>query len=192
MNFIEQLNKLDTSLFLYLNGKHNSFFDFIMYWASDKFIWILLYALIIFMLIKKLKTNEAVLIFLMVIMLIISSDQLSATILKNLIHRLRPCHNEHIKDLIHIVGDCGGQFGFVSSHAANCFALFTFLTIIFHKQIPRLKYVFFLWPVLVSYSRIYLGVHYPGDVICGAVLGIILGYLFSKIYFYSQEKLANK
>ena len=192
MNFIEQLNKLDTSFFLYLNGKHNAFFDFIMYWASNKFIWIPLYVLIIFLLVKKLKANEAVLIFLMVIMLIVSSDQLSATLLKNFFHRLRPCHNEEIKNLIHLVGDCGGQFGFVSSHAANCFALFTFLIIIFHKQIPHLKYVFFLWPVLVSYSRIYLGVHYPGDVFCGAVLGIILGYLFSKIYFYFQGKLANK
>jgi undecaprenyl-diphosphatase len=98
-----------------------------------------------------------------------------------LVQRLRPCHESAIQQLVHVVGDCGGQFGFCSSHAANSFTLATSLFLLFGKQIPSLKY-FYLWAIIVSYSRIYVGVHYPLDVVTGAGIGVLAAIFCNFIY----------
>ena len=103
------------------------------------------------------------------------ADQLASGLLKPLVARLRPCHNDSVNiKLILIDGICGGQYGFVSSHAANVFAVFIFFVLknVFQKIKPMI-YVLLVWAVVVSLSRVYLGVHYPGDVLCGAVVGVI-------------------
>ena len=186
MNFIEQLKKFDVELFLYINGKHNAFFDFMMYWFSDRLIWIPFYLLLLILIAKNFTKKETLLMLVFVAVLITFSDQLSAHLLKNFFHRLRPCHNEQLKKLIHLVSDCGGQYGFVSSHATNSFALAIYLSFTARKKIAWLKFMLIPWAILVSYSRIYCGVHYPADIFCGALLGISLGYLFEEIYFYVE------
>lgn len=176
------LSELDTNLFLALNGLHNSFFDSVMYWASNKWIWIPFYAWIFFQIIRIDRKNIfRILIF--SVLLIAASDQLSGLI-KNSTERPRPCHEVAIAEKVHLVNNhCGGKFGFVSSHAANSFALLTFLFLILKGKDKRLIKLTLTWALLVSYSRIYLGAHYPGDIIGGALLGALLGQLFSMIYF---------
>lgn len=179
---LERLKALDTSFFLYLNGKHNAFFDPIMYWASDKFFWIPFY-LIIAILIIRIYRKRSILIFVGIAILITISDQLASGLIKPWAERLRPSHNPAIENLVHLSrAGAGGLYGFVSSHAANSFALFAFLSIVLCSKFKWLKYVLFLWAILTSYSRIYVGVHYPGDVLCGAALGIMLGISLSVLF----------
>lgn len=99
--------------------------------------------------------------------------------------RLRPCHNPEIADLVHTInGACGGKYGFVSSHASNTFALAIFIGFIFKKHVAWMLYFMLCWAAIVTYSRIYVGVHYPGDVLGGALLGSIIGFLMWKTLVY--------
>jgi undecaprenyl-diphosphatase len=176
---IEHLNRLDTDLFLFLNSLHSPFWDKVMLFMSGKIEWIPLYLVLAGWVIYKLRW-KSVLVFATVALLIIASDQLSV-LFKELFGRLRPCHNPKIQDLIHMADDyCGKPYGFVSSHAANTFALATFTSILFKKRVYTC-FIFF-WAALVSYSRVYLGVHYPGDVLGGMLLGAGLGILFYWLY----------
>lgn len=187
---IEQLNELDIRLFLFLNGLHNSFFDFIMFWASERFIWIPFYAVIAYLLIRKFKL-KFLFIALMIALLIVLSDQISATFIKPFVFRLRPCHNMLIAHKIHLVNNhCGGKYGFVSSHASSCFAFAVFVSLLVKDKMPLLKYIVLPWALFVSYSRIYLGVHYPGDILGGAVLGSLLAYIIYRAYTYGEKKYA--
>jgi undecaprenyl-diphosphatase len=184
---METLKIIDTSLFLILNGMHNDFFDFIMYWASNKYIWIPLYLFVLFIVYKEYK-KPAFIIFVVAIVLIIATDELTSAGIKNLVKRPRPSHEASIADSIHLVKDYhGGQYGFPSSHAANSFALSVFIFLLLRKRYPWIKFVMFHYAILVSYSRIYLGVHYPSDVLGGIIVGSILG-----IIFYELLKFINK
>jgi undecaprenyl-diphosphatase len=173
---IEQLAYWDEQLFLLINGKHNTFYDFVMFWASEKFIWIPLYALLLYYLVRHYRRNT-IAILLFIVLLVFLTDQTSVWI-KNSVERMRPCHEPALAGLVHIVREkCGGTFGFVSSHAANHFGLVAFLSFLIKKTNRYIVYLLVLWAIFVSYSRIYLGVHYPGDILFGALLGIILGWL---------------
>ena len=179
-------------MLLFLNGIHNSFFDFLMYWISYKPTWIPFYIFLLFLVIKhyKLRTLD-VLVF--TAFLITASDQISVHCFKDVFHRLRPCHDPVIQTYVHLVnGECGGSFGFVSSHAANSFAICFFLIQILGKKIKYLTPGMIIWAAVVSYSRIYLGVHYPFDVFCGALLGIIVGYTIGKSFNWYYQKYVKK
>ena len=183
---IETLNSWDTDLFLALNGAHNSFWDFIMWWASNKLIWIPLYAFFLFLIIRVFKW-KSIWILLSVAILITLSDQLSVHLFKNIFQRLRPCHEPLLDGLVHIVnGKCGGQFSFVSSHAANSFALATFILLLLKRNYKYLFIPVLIWLTLVGYSRIYLGVHYPGDIIVGGLFGFFIGWI---VYFLISRLL---
>ncbi len=172
---LEYLAQLDIKWFLSLNGMHNEFWDTIMWHISATKTWIPLYVVILFFVFKKLKW-EGFVALLFFALLIVFADQSSVKLFKNIFERLRPCHNQEIKHLVHIVNNkCGGQFGFVSSHAANTFALAIFSSLFFRKRWVTIY--FFAWAAIVSYSRIYLGVHFPFDVISGALLGMLIGVL---------------
>jgi undecaprenyl-diphosphatase len=172
---LDYLIQLDTKWFLFLNGLHNPFWDTIMWYISAVKTWIPLYAVILFFVFKKMKWQGfiAVLFF---ALLITFADQGSVKLFKNVFERLRPCHNPEIQHLVHTInGKCGAQFGFVSSHAANTFALAMFSSLFFRRRWVSIS--FFVWAAVVSYSRIYLGVHFPFDVIGGALLGAFIGVL---------------
>lgn len=125
-----------------------------------------------------------------VVVLIVLSDQLSVHAFKNVIHRLRPCHNPEIQSIVHLLnGRCGGSYGFVSSHAANVFALAMFLYLFFRAKINRFGIWIFAWAAVVAYSRVYAGVHYPGDIIVGALLGAGIGVTVYKLYEMAAARI---
>jgi undecaprenyl-diphosphatase len=181
---LEKLNSLDTQLFLYLNNKHCTFLDVIMYWMSDKVFWIPFYVIMLLLITWYLK-KKSIPILVCIAVLITLSDQISANFIKDLVKRPRPSHALALQGLVHLSkAGPGGQYGFVSSHASNCFALFCFLSLVLPKSFRNLKYILCFWAIIISYSRIYNGVHYPGDVMGGALLGALLAWLISLVYFW--------
>jgi len=188
---LEYLIKKDIDIFLILNGFHNDIFDFIMWWISNTIIWIPLYILIIYLIVKKHK-QKGIIFIVLAGLLILLSDQGSLHLFKNVFHRLRPCHNPELEGLVHIVwGKCGGSYGFVSSHAANMFAVATYVFLILRKHYRYFTIGLLFWAALVSYSRIYLGVHYPADVFFGALLGVVCGTITWHIACFIQKKYNN-
>jgi undecaprenyl-diphosphatase len=171
---LETLNHWDTQLFLFLNGLHSPFMDRVMWFVSGKIQWLPLYLIILGLLIHRFRWRTAW-ILLGVAVLITMSDQASVHLFKETFQRLRPCHQPDIAALVHLVNDyCGGQFGFVSSHASNSFAIAVFTGLFLSRRYYWIGIL--VWATLVGYSRIYLGVHFPGDIMGGALLGSLLAY----------------
>ncbi len=191
MSIIENLKQLDTELFLYLNSKHNSLFDFIMYWASHKWFWIPLYAFFLFLALKYFGKKVWIVVGVAVLAIILS-DQISTQLFKNVFLRYRPCHNLLIQSKVHLNGNCGGMYGFVSSHAANTFALASLLFLLFKNKKKYFGIFIFTWACLVSYSRVYNGVHYPADIAVGGILGVLIGAMMYRLFLIAEKKLLNE
>lgn len=179
------MNKLiqtDSDLFLFLNGLHVDWMDRMMVIITEMWAWMPLYLLLIYWTIKQYG-KRSWLVFLTVCIVVLFSDQLASHVCKPLFQRLRPCYNVDFQYIIHLPnGMAGGRYGFVSSHAANTFSVATFLTAALTKYRPWAAIVLFLWALLSSYSRIYIGFHYPGDIVCGAILGAFVGMAFWKVF----------
>ncbi|MFA5045850.1 MAG: phosphatase PAP2 family protein [Paludibacter sp.] len=183
MNIINTLNLWDTNLFLFINGIHASFFDGIMFAISAKLTWVPLYIAALYVVIKKWK-RESVWVILALVLCIVIADQVSSGFIKHAVQRLRPSHAEDLKGMVHLVkGYGGGMFGFVSSHAANSFGFALLSSILFKNR--KYTFVIFGWAALLSYSRVYLGVHYPGDILGGMIVGV----LAALICFFAIKKL---
>jgi undecaprenyl-diphosphatase len=167
----------DQQLLLYLNGLGDSSFDPFWLLVTGKWFWIPLYIIFIYFLAKTYPLKSLVYIFIFIALGIAISDQL-AGIFKHGFLRLRPCHNPLLIPKMRMV-TCGGTYGFYSSHASNSFFLATFLSFLLKDKFRWFPWLIFSWAALVSYSRIYLGVHFPGDIFCGMLAGLLLGGLFS-------------
>ena len=175
------MGALDARLFLWLNGMHADWLDSVMVALTEMWPWIPIYIFWAFLVIRRYG-KRSVWLFLAVALVVLCSDQLSAHVCKPLFHRLRPCFNPELEGLVHLPkGFPGGQYGFVSSHAANTFAIAAFLTAALRRSWRWVGWTLYGWAAISSYTRIYMGVHYPGDILCGAVLGILIGLIIWKL-----------
>jgi len=186
MEFLNLLKSWDKDLLLFLNGMHSPLWDYSMTLFTLTPTWLIFYATILAIIVKK-HGKKSLFIFFAIALMILCADQFSG-ILKHTVQRLRPSNDPALSQLVYIFFKKGGQFGFVSAHAANTFAIATFTSLLFLNR----KYAIFIfpWAILISYSRIYLGVHYPGDVIFGAILGIGVGIGIYKLLNYAESRLS--
>lgn len=183
MELADRLDALDKQVFLAINALHASTLDPLMVLVSEMLTWFPLYAFLLFILGKRLGRRAIGIAIPVLAAMILFSDKGSVLLFKENFQRLRPCHVPELQGYVHIVdGHCGGKFGFVSSHASNHFAIAVFMAGILAGRPRWAAPALVTWAALVSYSRIYLGVHYPGDVLAGAIYGAMIGWLFLLLF----------
>jgi undecaprenyl-diphosphatase len=181
------LQHLDQQLFLFLNSHNSPFWDSVMYAISGRVIWAPLYLAILLYLVFTYK-RKFLIIIPFIIIAVTLADQVSVQLFKDIFMRLRPCHEPSLTGMVHLVkGECGGLYGFVSSHASNSFNV-ALLSLMFIKK-RWYTICIIIWASVIGYSRIYLGVHYPGDVICGAMVGAFIGWGLYKLYELTDNKV---
>ncbi len=185
---IEVLHGWDVAAFEFLNGIHSAWMDPIMATISARATWVPIYVMLAWAIFREKGWGDLVLVGLLLGLVVILADQIASGWIKPMVQRYRPCQVEAGLDFaVHVVeGKCGGKYGFVSSHAANFLAMATMLSFRFpHRPWP---WIFFALAGITSYSRIYLGVHYPGDVLAGGSIGILMGWLGWCLYRWIQRK----
>ena len=178
---LETLVNFDRNLFLILNGMNSDFMDSVMFWVADRFIWIPLYVVLAVFLVRKFG-NQGYMMIVFTVLLILISDQ-SSVLIKNVFERLRPCQDDTLSFLVHTVQNkCGGKFGFVSSHAANTMAIFTYILLLSRNSNKWITRITFAWVILIGYCRVYMGVHFPADIVGGWMVGILAAFITYTIY----------
>ncbi|HHZ65969.1 MAG TPA: phosphatase PAP2 family protein [Flavobacteriales bacterium] len=188
---IDFITAADTKLFMFLNGMHSELMDPLMVLISGKFEWIPLYILLLALIGIKIGWKNLIIILPFVFLLVVLTDQ-SSVMIKNLVARLRPCHDPLIMGQVHTVNEhCGGQFSFVSSHAANTFGLAIFVGLLLKPIYKHMLLILAIWALVVSYSRIYLGVHYPLDIVMGALLGGVTGCYVHRLYACQSGRIRS-
>ncbi len=176
---MEEIILEDKQAMIFLNNLGSSTFDPFWILVSEKWFWIPLYIIFLYFLYKNFNKKSLFYILLFVALGITASDQI-ANIFKFGFERLRPCHDPSLEGLLREV-KCGGKFGFYSAHSSNSFFVATYLTMLLGKKIKQLPYFLFVWAAIVAYSRVYLGMHFPGDIIVGAIMGILLALFFGTL-----------
>jgi undecaprenyl-diphosphatase len=170
-----------------LNGSYSAFTDAVSVFASNRFAWIPLYAWLLFILYRRY-AQQTWKVILAVVLLIVLSDQ-GSNLLKNSVKRLRPCHSNYLATQVHTYeNDCGSMYGFVSSHAANATALTVFILLLLGREHKSLRIVLPLYALLVCWSRIMLGRHYPLDILGGMMLGASLALLLAILLKKNLQK----
>lgn len=184
---LETIKAIDESLFVYLNALHNSFFDRLMWLFSEMLYWVPLYVWFLWMLYKRYPTQYWT-VLVAIILMIVASDQI-CNVVKESVMRLRPSQDPHLQAMVHTInGYRGGMYGFYSSHASNTFTVALFMITTIAKERKYIIPIALIYAILTAYSRVYLGVHYPGDILMGAIMGTLLGTGFA----ITHDKLRNR
>ena len=174
-----ELIQWDKELMIFLNNLGSDGFDSFWKYVSAIWVWVPFYAMLIYLLYKKLPLNSFIFALIFIALGVTASDQI-ASIFKNGIQRFRPCHDPSLEGLLREV-TCGGKYGFYSAHASSTFFLASYLTFLLKNKVKMIPYILFPWAAMVAYSRIYLGVHFPLDILMGACMGFLLGGFFSTL-----------
>ena len=183
---IDYLNDIDAGALLAVNGLHDMFQDAFWWMVSAKWSSVLLGLALVWCLMRQ-NRRHALLVLAMLVLAFALADQVSSGLIKHLVERLRPTHDPSLGSMVHVVnGYRGGMYGFVSSHAANSFAAAMFLVLVMRHRAVTLS--MFTWALLQCYSRVYLGVHYPGDILGGIVVGLLVGWLVWLLMRWIQRR----
>ncbi|WP_269240479.1 phosphatase PAP2 family protein [Flavobacterium limnophilum] len=176
---LEKILSLDVKLFVFLNSLGSDTYDGLWLIITKQIYWTPLFLFLLYLVFRKLGAKQALFLMLFVAILLVCTDQI-ANLFKNGVQRLRPCNNPEINSFIRIV-QSRNSFSFFSGHATSSMAVTTFLYLIFKRDF-KYFWLLFLWPLIFAYSRIYLGLHYPLDIISGYLCGAILAFLMFKLY----------
>jgi undecaprenyl-diphosphatase len=182
---LEKILSLDQQTFIFLNGLGSDKFDVFWLFITKQSNWTPFFVTVLYFIHKKIGTKQILFLILSIAVLVTFTDQ-TTNLIKNAVQRLRPCNNEEIMATIRIVKS-SETFSFFSGHATNSMAVATFLFLLFKSKFKYLGFLF-LWPLIFAYSRIYLGLHYPLDIISGYIFGAFSGFLCYKLFQIAQKK----
>ena len=185
MGIIQTISDWDKSAFLYLNSLHTDLLDYVMTLFTFTPTWLLFYGVTLYIIIRKYG-KKSVPVIISLVLIILLSDQISG-VFKHSVMRLRPSNDPGVAPLAHVFFTKGGLYGFVSAHAANAFSFAAFSALLFRSR----GYTIFIypWACVIAYTRIYLGVHYPGDILGGMVLGTLVGWGVFKLLIVLEKRL---
>lgn len=181
----EALKDFDREIFLFLNGLHQPWLDQAMFYMTKAVFWIPVYILLLYLIAKTYSWKIMLWSLLGLAVVITLGDRISVELFKEVFQRYRPSRNLEIGPIVHVVNDYrGGLYGFVSSHATNFFAISTYVALLLRKRYPLIVPLLILWASFICYTRIYLGVHYPSDILAGSLLGTTIGFSVYKLFKY--------
>jgi len=185
---LEQLVDLDKAFFLYLNNLGTDTWDGFWMFYTTKYNWIPFYALLAYLMYKRLNSKMFILTLVVIVFMITFTDQVT-NLFKGGFERLRPCHDSTLNTVMRIVKKgCGGRFGYFSGHSSNSMAVAIFTGLILRDRYKYFIFILLLWAVFMGYSRIYIGVHFPLDVFSGFIFGALSGFGFYKLDKYLQKR----
>ena len=181
MTFIDQLIDLDKSLLLFLNGSDSLFLDGFFLALTETTTWIPLFLSMLYVVIKNNNARRCLILLGLTALLVVATDQFSSGFCKPFFHRFRPSQEPSLDGFVDMANSYKGSlYGFISGHATNTFAIATYFSLIFRNR--RTSIILFIWAMMSSYSRIYLGLHYPGDILAGLLAGSLIALSFYKVY----------
>ncbi len=183
---LDWLLSVDRDLFVFLNGMGSETWDAFWLAITKKFTWVPFFGIILYLLIKHLGWRHVLLIVIIITLILTVTDQ-TTNLIKSYFQRLRPVNAPELENLMRIV-QRRNSYSFFSGHAANSMAVAMFLYIVLKRYLKYMGFVF-IWPLIFAYSRIYLGLHYPLDIMCGYLYGILMALIFFQLYRYSRDKI---
>ncbi|MGE0773229.1 MAG: phosphatase PAP2 family protein [Cyclobacteriaceae bacterium] len=188
---MDTLLALDKDLLLFLNGLHADWLDPVMFYITKTFFWLPLYLFLIFLIVKQEK-KESYFALIGVVIMILMTDQITSGFMKPFFARLRPSQEPSLAGILHLVNNYkGGMYGFASGHAANTFAVAMFCQLLLGDR-HRYIWLLFVWATVMTYTRIYLGVHYPGDILVGAAIGLTCGWIAFRLAMFLKKRFSRK
>lgn len=187
---IEHILEYDKELFLYLNNLGSERWDLLWQIITNKLTFIPLYGLLLFLIYKKLGWKTLVLLVFVVAAMITFTDQVT-NLFKDGFQRPRPCREEGLSEMMRFVAERCGKYGFFSGHSSNSMAAAVFGGLLLRPYFKNLIFILLFWSAIVAYSRIYVGVHYPVDIVCGMMFGALSGYIFYKLQVYLRKKFIS-